>query len=308
MSKDYLSYWKPETASDHIKQDHAILEHSASNQYGRVQTGDTIWIVTVRDGDLYLLGNILVSKVVTHEEASKIFNAEDIWKARYHILCERDSAQPIRNILISHLSEHLRFKSTSGKNRLNMLNGKVNPQQFQTMRILEPASTELLHKIIRNVHTSKKQKPLSSPPNAKHLTESKPTSAIKPKPDKILSTLKKLQTAARNNYNSLIKREYSDVDRSEIDLNGLCYVLAECMYHLFPTLIPHRIGWADGSSHWFLRYPDGRILETIAENGECSDPDELEDARRRRFLTSRPSKRALQLYKFAGIQNPAHKQ
>lgn len=306
MSQDFLSYWKPETADNNIKIDNGILEHSASNQYGRVEVGDTIWIVTVRNGYLFLLGNILVSKLVTQEEASRIFKSEILWEARYHVLSERHSAQSIMDVPIAHLAEHLRFRSVSGRNRLDLLDGKVNPQQLQTMRALEPASAKLMNSALSNPPTQRMKKPLSSPSKTKPPAGPRKAASSKTKSDNVIIALKKLQTAARNNYDNLIKRDYTGVDRSEIDLNGLCYVLAECMYHLFPYLLPHRIGWEDGSSHWFLRYPDGQILEAIAENGVCSNPDNYTEARRRGFLTSWPSKRALQLYELAGIKNPAN--
>lgn len=52
MSQDLLSYWKPETADVSLRGDYS-LDHSASNQYWRVNVGDTVWIVTVRDGELF---------------------------------------------------------------------------------------------------------------------------------------------------------------------------------------------------------------------------------------------------------------
>lgn len=63
MSQDLLSYWKPETADANLERG-GLLNHAASDQFHRVHVGDTVWVVTVRTGDLRLLGRIKVGEVV----------------------------------------------------------------------------------------------------------------------------------------------------------------------------------------------------------------------------------------------------
>lgn len=307
MPNDLLSYWKPATASNNIGRGNGLLEHSASNQYGRLSVGDTVWIVTVRNGNLYLLGRILVFQVMSKEEATRLIGSRNLWDAKYHIRCKPGTAQSIKEIPISHLATRLRFISLNGNLRLNLTQGKVNPQQLQTLRVLDPSIVALLKAAVEKDTSSRMpRKPLrrTAPKHAESSHKEKPLNA---KPGNILVVLRQLQTAAKNNFESLIKQQYESVDRSEVDLNGLCYVLSECMHHLFPELKSYRIGWGDGTSHWFLRYPNGLILDVISENGECCDPDEYEGAKPRPFLTSWPSKRAVQLFALAGITNPMRK-
>jgi len=47
MPTDFLSYWKPATEK---QQPSGPLGHSASAQFGSVNKGDTVWIVTARKG------------------------------------------------------------------------------------------------------------------------------------------------------------------------------------------------------------------------------------------------------------------
>jgi hypothetical protein len=313
MTRDLLSYWKPKTASNNAQDGDGLLEHSASNQYGRLEIGDTVWLVTVREGDLYLLGRITVSRLLPREEALRAFPGEDLWDAKYHICSEPGKAQPIKEIHLGHLTGKLRFQSLIGKDRLVLTNGKVNPQQLQTMRILKSGVAPLLEAALGGECKATKQKAVPGKTTSKAALKTPPrldapvgkVKSTTTNPKDILTALRQLQVAARENYGKLIKPGYEEVDRSEVDLNGLCYVLSECMYHLFPTFTSYRIPWADGSSHWFLRYPDGQIFDPIYENGECDDPVEYEGARRRGFLTSWPSKRALLLFTLAGIAYPS---
>jgi hypothetical protein len=115
--------------------------------------------------------------------------------------------------------------------------------------------------------------------------------------------LQRLQKAGRQS-DDLLKAQYRDSDRSRIPLNGLCYVLSECMYHIFPGAFqPYRISWGGGDTHWFLRTDDGRVLDTIADRGaECFDAEDYESARRVAFFTKEPSKRARKLLQRAGFK------
>lgn len=129
---------------------------------------------------------------------------------------------------------------------------------------------------------------------------------VVPTRERVIEAMRKLQTVGRKSPD-LIKKEYRDLDRSEIELNGLCYVLAECVYHLFPgEFKSYYIKWDDGMTHWFLRYRDGTILDPIGPDGkECCTPEEYATARRAAFLTKAPSKRARILLERAGLALPA---
>jgi hypothetical protein len=119
-----------------------------------------------------------------------------------------------------------------------------------------------------------------------------------------LRTLKRLQEAARRST-GLLKAEYRDEDRS-VDLNGFCYILTESMKRLYPNdFTVHRLGWQDGTSHWFLRDGDGRVFETISEGArECMTKQEYDEAKRRGLLTPTWGKRAKKLMDLAGIPLP----
>ncbi len=60
-----LAYWKPETADYELDRG-SLLDHAASEQFQRVDVGDHVWIVTVRAGELFLIGRIIVGHVTDH--------------------------------------------------------------------------------------------------------------------------------------------------------------------------------------------------------------------------------------------------
>lgn len=302
MTQDLLSYWKPETADVNLELS-GLLNHAASNQFHRVQIGDLVWIVTVRGGDLRLLGRIVVGEITHGAKAAKVLGTSDLWEADYHILAEAGSAHAIQDISVAYLAHQLRFRSRTGRDRLVVHNEGVNPQQLQTMRILSSHSARLLEEALSDYVTlqrySAARSAASTTPQTLHGTRSAAQSF-----EIVLEQLGRLQEAGKKSPDLLID-QYRYLDRTEKPLNGLCYVLSECMYHLFPGLFtPYRISWGD-DSHWFLRFPDGKVLETIAENGrECFDPDSYRTARRRGFCTGKPSKRARKLLDRARIALP----
>jgi hypothetical protein len=121
----------------------------------------------------------------------------------------------------------------------------------------------------------------------------------------MLGTLRLLHSAVDKSHD-LLKPGYRDRDRSEIPYNGFCYILSECMFHLFPgEFDPYRKEMY-GAVHWFLRLrSDGSIFEPNMKNAARIPGFYYEDARRRsRFLTSQLSKRARRLLERAGLSLP----
>lgn len=92
---------------------------------------------------------------------------------------------------------------------------------------------------------------------------------------------------------------------------GCCYPAAEVLYHLWGKYngfkpATKRSSPRRGDLHWFLRHPDGRILDPTASQFG-NDPFDYTGARGCGFLTKQPSKRAqilLNRMVAAGLQWP----
>lgn len=146
MANAFLAYWKPETADFNLERGNP-LDHAASEQFGRVESDDHVWIVTVRSGELSVLGCITVGHVVDRDQAAKLLGRDDLWKASHHIVAAHGTAEPLREVRIPGLAETLRFESPS--DRLSVDSDLVSAQQLQTMRVLTPGSAAELEAAFR---------------------------------------------------------------------------------------------------------------------------------------------------------------
>ena len=113
MPADYLFYWKPEQAKlDWGKP----LIHAASNQYGSVRPGDTVWIVTARPGGrLVLLNRLRVHEgPLSQRQAARRLGErpDDLYEAKYHILSDEADMEPVREVELADIAASLRFEST----------------------------------------------------------------------------------------------------------------------------------------------------------------------------------------------------
>jgi hypothetical protein len=146
MACDFVAYWKPSTVDAQVEEG-GPQRHAASNQFGRVSKGDTVWLVTVRDGRLRLVTRIVVEHLTGQAGAAALLGCQsaDVWEAEYHIVAASGTELGILDADIAHLAPSLRFESAGGHDRLTVADdGSVNAQQLQTMRLLSPTSADSL--------------------------------------------------------------------------------------------------------------------------------------------------------------------
>jgi hypothetical protein len=148
-SKDVMLYWSPKTTDDALSRKKPF-DHAASDQLWRTSPGDTIWAVTVRNGDLFLLGRLYVDDVTNRMGAIRKLGATNVWGDKKHYaIAPANQIEPVKEVSIANIADKLRFKTTSKERmKLNLRSGgKVNAQQLQTMRVLENTSVELLEQV-----------------------------------------------------------------------------------------------------------------------------------------------------------------
>jgi hypothetical protein len=103
--------------------------------------------VTVFKGNLFLVGRLVVDQVIVGQEAAvDFFGTNDLWNARYHIAAEAGTVEPLRLIDLTEVATELTFQSKDAP-RLTVENGKCNPQQLQSARVLTPDAADLLIKV-----------------------------------------------------------------------------------------------------------------------------------------------------------------
>jgi hypothetical protein len=142
VPKHFLNYWKAETAKYELGLDE-MFDHSGSEQYTRVTTGDTLWTITTwRGGIPILLGRMRVGRITDKANAQRLLGRADIWDATLHAIAEPGTAEPLREVPLGPIAERLRFNSD--KDRLNVEDGRVDAQQLRALRELTPESVALL--------------------------------------------------------------------------------------------------------------------------------------------------------------------
>jgi hypothetical protein len=145
-SRSFLQYWKFTQAEYDISLN-SPLKHSGSAQFNRVHPGDTVWLASVAsDGQLFLVGRILVNAIVAHSQAETLFQDEVIYPSSLHVIAEPGTEEMPRLVNLAAVAAELRFESSSGRSCLQIEDGRVNPQQLQTMRLLTTESAQLLTK------------------------------------------------------------------------------------------------------------------------------------------------------------------
>ncbi len=139
MCKHFLLYWKPKTVDYHLGK---ILYYTTSQQLRRCNIGDTLWIVSVRKGNLFLVSKLLINKITDQNEIKKIFNTPCLFEANYYAI-NIDNTEIVQEINLKEITENLRFESKYN-DRFILKNGLVDAKQLQQIRSLTPESIVLL--------------------------------------------------------------------------------------------------------------------------------------------------------------------
>lgn len=138
--RHFLQYWKVQQADENSDKP---LEHTASAQFEKVSAGDVLWIVTIRNHHLKLLGRLHVAKLVSQQEAERHFNDEALYEAQFHAIAKDGTVEKIREIETQDLAIQLRFNSD--RDRLTLARpGRTDGKQLQSIRELTNESVALL--------------------------------------------------------------------------------------------------------------------------------------------------------------------
>ncbi len=137
-----MAYWLPDTVDRELGR---RIDYMGSSQFGRVGSGDTLWIVTVREGSLRLVGRMRVGEIVDEATALARTGRDDLWNASLHAIAEPGRGVVASDIDISDIAEAIEIESRD-RPRLMINAGRVNPQSLQRMRVITPGTVELLQR------------------------------------------------------------------------------------------------------------------------------------------------------------------
>jgi hypothetical protein len=136
--RHFLQYWKSREADRVVGKP---IDHAGSAQFTRVKPDDIVWIVTLREERLILLGRILVSEIISRSVAQKRF--AQVYDAPLHIVSKSETAKILEEHDIQDIAPDLRF--ASGHDRFTFQSPmRTDGKQLQSLRELRPESAKLL--------------------------------------------------------------------------------------------------------------------------------------------------------------------
>ncbi len=110
-----------------------------------------------------------------------------------------------------------------------------------------------------------------------------------------LIDIQKLHDALRLMGKKYLKPQYRDQWTPERPTTGYCYVVAEVVYHYLAPKgsRPHIIKFGENDTHWFVRDPDGKVIDLTAD--QFDEPVDYTLGKPKNFQTKEISKRGRKL-------------
>ena len=143
-SKTFFTYWTRATVERELERG-GTLGHIAGEQFGKIIPGDELWVVSISNGDLWLIGKIVAGKIVSQNQAAMILKNRDLWDANFHIIAAQGEECPSRKIRITDLIPQIRFNNTKSPVLVPKSFGP-DVQQLRALRELTPLTAKLIDK------------------------------------------------------------------------------------------------------------------------------------------------------------------
>lgn len=154
MARAFTHYWQNATWDYERERGLGVLDQAASNQFVErgvsPNGGDTLYAISVRNGDLLLGGRLDVYRIVSQQEAERVLG-RSVWEAREHALAEPRTAQPLNldRVVPRDVVRQLRF--VGGGSPVAPVfdeDGGLDQQTMRGVRELTPESAVLLDRQI----------------------------------------------------------------------------------------------------------------------------------------------------------------
>lgn len=134
------------------------LQHIAGSRFLQrgVQPGDFVYVVTVRKGELFLIGRMKVGEICDTEEAARLLErpSSQLWNAPEHLIACAATSIDLECAVPLDLTQRLRFSSSQGAKPLKFkFPGCLDTQTLRSVRELMPASAQALDCLLKEKAT-----------------------------------------------------------------------------------------------------------------------------------------------------------
>jgi hypothetical protein len=148
------SEWKKKIQM--IKSGDSKISYAAGSKFKEsgMRIGDTVFIVSVQNGDLYLAGKIKIAKITNKTDAANILsiNESELWTSDEYLIPDAKDIDIFRQNLIIDINEakELDFCKDKGFVKLKYNDNKIDPQTLRRPRKLYSPSELILFNAIKN--------------------------------------------------------------------------------------------------------------------------------------------------------------
>jgi 5-methylcytosine-specific restriction endonuclease McrA len=121
MKRYWTFHWQNRSWRGDVHVEGSRLRISGSNKFRDrgVSVGDSVYVITLVDGRLFLGGRMTVGRIVSRASAEKLLGTSNLWDAAEWIIGSEEEGTPLNlhRQLEPSLTKRLRFRSPDGKTR-----------------------------------------------------------------------------------------------------------------------------------------------------------------------------------------------
>ena len=143
----FTHYWANPTWTSYAKAEEGNrLNHLAGNMFHlrNVKLGDSVFVVTIRAGKLFLCARMMVEQVCSKQEAERILGYA-VWDAEEHLISRDGTPMRFDRMVPEAIVRQLRF----GEKPLRFESADIlDRQTLRGVRKLSPESADLLNEFI----------------------------------------------------------------------------------------------------------------------------------------------------------------
>ena len=160
----FTHYWQNDTweINREYNPEGTFLAHISGNLFKKrgVEIGDTVYVVTVKKGKLFLCGKLIVSKFCTVYEIAKDLDVppEELWQADEHIAASQATTHQWDLEVPLNITKQLEFISGDDTVHLKFeTKNRLDQQTLRGVRRLKVNSAAMLDDLLGDLQTSDSQ-------------------------------------------------------------------------------------------------------------------------------------------------------
>jgi|GEM_PF-1416656 len=153
MTRFWTFHWQFRLWRDDNNTEYETVDSSGSNSFRKrgVAVGDTVYVISLSAGQLYLGGRMTVGQITSRDDAIRLLGTDNLYEANEWIVDPERAGTPLHlhRRLSPELTKRLRFESKTGpKEPCFVSDTELDNQATRGVRELTAASAALLDRII----------------------------------------------------------------------------------------------------------------------------------------------------------------